>query len=132
MAEHELKVLPQFYAALDDGSKTFEVRRDDRGFEVGDTLRLREWSPERGFHRELHMDWETRTITYVLRGEEAERFGVQHGFCVLGLSPAWELALCESERVMLRPDTPYIFRVYPDCAGCAKLAAAHAEAFGRL
>lgn len=40
---HELKVVPPFFDHLFDGTKTFEVRRDDRGFEVGDLLWLREW-----------------------------------------------------------------------------------------
>jgi hypothetical protein len=42
---HELKTWPDYYAHLVDGSKTFEYRRDDRGFKVGDVLHLREWEP---------------------------------------------------------------------------------------
>lgn len=45
---HELKVQPPFFERLIDGTKTFEVRRDDRGFQRGDVLRLNEWIPERG------------------------------------------------------------------------------------
>ena len=37
---HELKTWPQFWPALCDGSKTFELRKNDRGFEVGDILIL--------------------------------------------------------------------------------------------
>lgn len=40
---HELKTWPKYFSALLEGSKTFELRRDDRGFKVGDRLRLREW-----------------------------------------------------------------------------------------
>lgn len=55
---HELKCWPSSFERISDGTKTFEVRRDDRGFQMGDVLRLREWdydrafelqSPERGF-----------------------------------------------------------------------------------
>ena len=43
MAEHELKCEKRFFDGLADGSKTFEVRREDRWkFAVGDVLRLRE------------------------------------------------------------------------------------------
>lgn len=42
---HELKTWPDYYECLVDGTKTFEYRRDDRGFKVGDTLYLREWEP---------------------------------------------------------------------------------------
>lgn len=33
-----------------------------------------------------------------------------------------EMALCESERLALRPNQPYIFHTMPDCARCVKLA----------
>lgn len=41
--EHELKILPQFFCRVKDGSKTFEVRKNDRGFQPGDTVFLNEW-----------------------------------------------------------------------------------------
>jgi hypothetical protein len=44
--DHELKIWPQFYARVADGSKTFEVRDADRGFQQGDSVTLREWDPE--------------------------------------------------------------------------------------
>jgi len=43
---HELKIWPQFYCRVADGSKTFEVRSNDRGFQPGDTVILREWDPD--------------------------------------------------------------------------------------
>lgn len=43
---HELKIWPQYYAAVADGSKTFEARNNDRGFQKGDEVALRCWSPE--------------------------------------------------------------------------------------
>lgn len=36
--KHELKIEQQFLDALLDGSKTFEVRINDRGYQKGDTL----------------------------------------------------------------------------------------------
>lgn len=42
---HELKCWPAEFAAVWQGVKTFEVRRDDRGFAVGDVLHLREYDP---------------------------------------------------------------------------------------
>jgi hypothetical protein len=119
-ADHELKVCPEFFPDLLSGAKPFEVRRDDRNFQVEHWLRLREWHPESGYTgAEVH-----REITYVLRGMDAARFGVQTGFCVLGLGPA-EMALCESEMLVLKPDRPYVFRVMPDCERCARIAAVH-------
>jgi len=43
---HDLKILPEFYQAVINGTKTFELRKDDRGFAVGDILLLREWEHE--------------------------------------------------------------------------------------
>jgi hypothetical protein len=41
MKEHELKTDPQVFDDVVGGRKTFEIRKDDRGFEVGDSLKLR-------------------------------------------------------------------------------------------
>jgi hypothetical protein len=63
LREHELKCWPEFFAALLDGRKTFEYRRNDRGFAVDDVLWLREWGPVSECYtgRELR-----RRVTYVL------------------------------------------------------------------
>jgi hypothetical protein len=60
---HELKTWPDYYLHIVDGTKTFEYRRDDRGFKVGDVLHLREWEPtfEKYTGRELY-----RRVTYIL------------------------------------------------------------------
>ncbi|OTO05096.1 DUF3850 domain-containing protein [Enterococcus sp. 5B3_DIV0040] len=40
---HELKILPKFFKAVTSGEKQFEIRKNDRNFQVGDLVILREW-----------------------------------------------------------------------------------------
>lgn len=42
---HELKIWPQYYCRVANGTKTFEVRKNDRGFQPGDTVILKEYDP---------------------------------------------------------------------------------------
>jgi hypothetical protein len=79
---HSLKTLPEYTDAVGSGAKTFEVRRDDRDFQVGDWLQLREWDAEIA---EWGPRWIACKISYVLRGPASELFGVRPGFCVLGI-----------------------------------------------
>ena len=71
------KILPQYFAAVAKGLKTFEIRKDDDGFMVGDYINLREWNGENytGFQTR-------RKITYILR--DAEQYGLMPGYCILG------------------------------------------------
>lgn len=43
---HDLKIWPQFYKRVADGSKTFEIRNNDRDFQLGDTITLKEYDPK--------------------------------------------------------------------------------------
>ena len=46
MKTHALKTHPEPFAAVCLGHKTCEVRKDDRGFKVGDVLLLEEYEPK--------------------------------------------------------------------------------------
>lgn len=94
MTTHQLKTHPPYFDAILDGSKPFEVRRNDRGFEVGDILRLREWDP----NQLVVMPWGpfsgdytgrevSKRVTYVLGySPSGPRFGVEPGYVVMGLA----------------------------------------------
>ncbi len=89
---HTLKVLPQFFDALDQNLKTFEARKNDRGFKVGDVLMLREYrlrlspgQPSDKRHGEYTERTCWRKITYILHGGVNEPFGVIDGHAILGL-----------------------------------------------
>lgn len=40
---HELKIDPEYFSAVRSGKKRFELRRNDRNFQVGDYLALNEY-----------------------------------------------------------------------------------------
>jgi predicted RNA-binding protein with PUA-like domain len=44
-----LKILPEYFDAVWDGIKTFEIRKNDRNFQVGDEVILQEYDPEKGY-----------------------------------------------------------------------------------
>lgn len=57
---HYLKTLPQFFEAVAHDKKPFEVRFNDRNFQVGDTLVLCEWNGEEYTERTLVCE-----VTYI-------------------------------------------------------------------
>lgn len=79
--DHELKCWPMFYGYVENGTKNFELRKNDRGFIKGEVLLIREWDGEKGYSGRQCL----RTIMYVL--SDAEPFGLKAGYCVLGLEP---------------------------------------------
>ncbi|KOF56798.1 hypothetical protein AGR56_09030 [Clostridium sp. DMHC 10] len=73
---HELKTLPEFFQAVKEKRKSFEVRRNDRNFKVGDSLYLREWTGGEYTGRKL-----IRIITYILDNP----LYVKEGYVILGI-----------------------------------------------
>jgi hypothetical protein len=76
---HELKTHPQYFKRVFEGSKNFEVRKNDRDFQIGDTLKLAEWEPENEQYTGRVI---FKYVTYILHGGQ---FGIESGHCVMGL-----------------------------------------------
>ncbi len=77
---HDLNILPKYFEAVKRGDKTFELRKDDRGFEVGDTVILHEFHIHSGIRSGRTFE---RKISYILR--DCAEYGLAKGFCILGL-----------------------------------------------
>jgi len=75
---HELKILPEYYDPVVLNHKTFEIRKNDRNYQVGDVLLLREWKSGKYTGREVK-----RFVSYIYHGNGD--FGLADGYCVLGL-----------------------------------------------
>lgn len=94
-AAHELKAWPEYFEEIVSGRKRFELRVNDRGFKVGDVLRLREYIHVAHTHlpayaganppvasgytgRELAV-----RVTYLVQGE----WGLPPNLCVMSIEP---------------------------------------------
>jgi hypothetical protein len=82
MATHELKCWPTSFQGIKRGDKTFEVRLDDRGYAVGDTLNLNEWDP---VNKVYSGDKLSREVVWLLRADESEFFGIKYGYVVMSI-----------------------------------------------
>ncbi len=78
---HELKTWPDFFEAMAQGVKSFEYRRNDRGFRVGDTLTLREWDYQTAHYtgRSLWVE-----VTFIVNGGSV---GIPEGYCIMQTKP---------------------------------------------
>lgn len=72
MVKHKLKILPEYFKEVCTGKKSFEIRKNDRGFHVGDTLLLCEFAPDNGFTGRV-VD---RKVTYITDYEQKENYVV--------------------------------------------------------
>lgn len=62
---HELKILPEYFSAVADRKKTFEVRKSDRDFKCDDIVILKEFDAEKGYTGNEAIT----QITYILNDE---------------------------------------------------------------
>lgn len=65
MKIHNLKTWPEYFKFVETGIKTFEIRQNDREFEIGDLLHLREYEPGTKTYSGKYVD---ATVTYALGG----------------------------------------------------------------
>ncbi len=80
MKIHELKTWPDYFFRVFAGQKKFEVRKNDRDFQIGDTLLLKEYDPVKDEYTGREA---LREVSYILHG--TGEFGIEHGYCVMSL-----------------------------------------------
>lgn len=75
MKIHHLKTVQPFFSEVKNGTKTFEIRRNDRDFQVGDEVYLQEYD----LQKNTFSGQEVRgIITYVLKDWK----GLDADYCV--------------------------------------------------
>ncbi|MBR2561241.1 MAG: DUF3850 domain-containing protein [Eubacterium sp.] len=73
---HEIKLAELYYEDVAIGKKTFELRKNERGYKVGDALLMTEFAGGRPTGRTIYAD-----IIYILEGYT----GLQEGYAILGI-----------------------------------------------
>ena len=70
------KILPEYFEAVQENRKKFELRKDDDNIQVGDEIMLEEWDGE------YTCRYTRRKVTYVLRN--VPEYGLNDGYCIIG------------------------------------------------
>ena len=76
---HYLKIKPEYYKDVECGLKTFELRKNDRNFQVGDILMLIKLDDNGN-----ETDQVTRVkVNYILK--DCPQYGLKEGYAILGI-----------------------------------------------
>ena len=78
---HDVKLGATFFDDVKTGRKTFELRKNDRGYKEGDTIVLHEYKDGATTGRTI-----TKEIVYMLE----DFTGLEDGYCILGLGEVEE------------------------------------------
>lgn len=85
MRIHRLKTLAPYWERVQSGEKTFEIRKNDRDFQVGDTLELEYYNPDKPI-QQVYDYYPTPNIlarvNYILSGG---KFGLDADYCIMAI-----------------------------------------------
>ena len=91
MTQHFLKLNDRFFDAVANGIKTFEIRKNDRDYKVGDTLVLKEVNDDgkrltyADHNLGINLDYEIKVaVTYILTHEDFPD-GVPEGYVAMSI-----------------------------------------------
>jgi ASC-1-like (ASCH) protein len=71
---HELKIEPQYFKEIISGKKKFELRKNDRNFQVGNILILKDvFDSGKCYHAH---------VTSIIHGPI---FGLEEGYCIMSI-----------------------------------------------
>lgn len=72
---HELKITPEYFQDIQYRVKTFEIRYNDRNYQIGDVLLLREFNKHSGYTGQSV----SVTVTYITDFQQKD------GYVVMGI-----------------------------------------------
>ena len=85
---HAIKISPKYFEGVRSGAKRFELRKNDRDYQVGDYLALNEWDGSAYTGRA-----ELVKVTYALNPNAM--MTCQDGFVILSIVPCGS---CDNQR----------------------------------
>ena len=79
---HQLKIQDKYFEKIISNKKTFELRKDDRGYRVGDYLGLNEATLKNGEWKETG-----RFVLVKVEGILDEFVGIEEGYVIMSITP---------------------------------------------
>lgn len=113
MAIHDLKTWPEHFRDVRAGIKTAELRLNDRNYQPGDVLVLREYDPQTG---EYTGEIETRAVTHVLADER----WLQPGMVMLSMGESKICTCCwgtGTDQYPVNDEAPFQYTSCGQCGG---------------
>ena len=86
MSVHNIKIKKKYYDAVLSGEKTFEIRKNDRDYQVGDIIHFVPIADD--CNMIIPHNPNEYKITYVFHGGE---YGLEKEYCVFGIAPTIEV-----------------------------------------
>lgn len=87
MTLHKLKCWPQYFKEIVEGRKTFEMRKNDRDYHVGDKLLLQEYDPLNMSQPYSGKKQKVR-VNYIVSGDDVGfKYGLQPGYVCMSIEP---------------------------------------------
>lgn len=81
MARHDLKTVPPFFKSVWEGKKNFELRYNDRNFQVDDILYLEEYFPNAERYGQHVVK---ARVDYILSHEDFE--AIKEGWVIMSIT----------------------------------------------
>ena|ERR1700733_1682712 len=104
--EHELRSWPEFFKPIKEGTRTHELRRNDREFAVGDTLVLREFDPKTQIYTGEQCRVAITSITSFSQPCAVSGEALNPDFCVLSVRRVHQESLSGYENKVWESDRP--------------------------
>jgi hypothetical protein len=82
---HHVKSWPQYFGPIKNGQRTHDLRRNDRGFQVGDAMVLEEFDPQAQKYTGETCEVEITSMTSMSQPCAVSSEALDPAFCILSI-----------------------------------------------